>query len=48
MLTTFNFIHRLMSKDLKHEKDAGELKEKISYLTNNFVNLYKPSKNILC
>ena len=36
-----------MSKDLKHEKDAGEVKAKISYLANNYVNTYKPSKNTL-
>ena len=36
-----------MSKDLKHEKDAGEVKAKMSYLANNDVNAYKPSKNIL-
>ena len=37
-----------MSKDLKHEKDAGEVKAKMCYLTNNYVNVYKPSKNTLC
>ena len=47
-LTTFDFIHRSMSKDLKHEKDSGEVKAKMSYLANNYVNAYKPSKNILC
>ena len=47
VLTTFDFIHRSMSKDLKHEKDAGEVKAKMSYLANNYVNTYKPSKNTL-
>ena len=36
-----------MSKDLKNEKDAGEVKAKMSYLANNYVNAYKPSKNAL-
>ena len=47
VLTTFDFIHRSMSKDLKHEKDAGKVKAKISYLTNKYVNTYKSSKNTL-
>ena len=37
-----------MSKDLKLEKDAGEVKAKMYYLANNYVNTYKPSKNTLC
>ena len=36
-----------MSKDLKHEQNAGEVKAKMSYLANNYVNAYKPS-NTLC
>ena len=36
-----------MSKDLKPEKDAGKVKAKMSYLANNYVNTYKPSKNTL-
>ena len=36
-----------MSKDLKHEKDAGEVKAKISYLANNYVSTCKPSENAL-
>ena len=36
-----------MSKDLKNEKDAREVKAKMSYLANNYVNAYKPSKNAL-
>ena len=36
-----------MSKDLKHEKDAGKVKAKMSYLANSYVNTYKPSKNTL-
>ena len=48
VLTTFDFIHRLMSKYLKHEKDAGEVKAKMFYLANNHVNAYKLSKNTIC
>ena len=47
MLTTFDFIHWSMSKDLKHEKDVGEVKAKMSYLANNYVNTYKPLENTL-
>ena len=32
---------------MKHEKDAGAVKAKMSYLANNYVNAYKPSKNAL-
>ena len=48
MLTTFDFIHWSMSKELKHENDTGEVEAKMSYLANNYVNTYKPSKNTLC
>ena len=48
VLTTFDFIHQSMSKDLKLEKDAGEVKAKMYYPANNYVNTYKPSKNTLC
>ena len=47
VLTTLDFIHPSMSKDLKHEKDAGEVKAKISYLANNYVSTCKPSENAL-
>ena len=47
VFTTFDFIYRSISKDLSHEKDAGEVKVKISILANNYVNLFKPSKNNL-
>ena len=47
VLTTFDFIHRSMNKDLKHEKDGGAVKAKMSYLANNYVNAYKSSKNAL-
>ena len=35
MLTTPDFVHRAMSKDLKIKRDAGEVKTKLSYLTNS-------------
>ena len=36
-----------MNKDLKYNRDAGEVKAKLSYLANSYVNLYKPTKNVL-
>ena len=47
VLTTFDFIHRAMSKDLQDVKEAGEVKAKMFYLANNYLNSYKPSKNKL-
>ena len=47
VLTTFDFIHRAMSKDLQDVKEVGEVKAKMSYLANTYVNSYKPSKNAL-
>ena len=47
VLTTFDFIHRAMNKDLKDNRDAGEVKAKLSYLANSYVNSYKPTKNVL-
>ena len=38
VLTTFDFIHRAMNKDLKDNRDAGEVKAKLSYLANSYVN----------
>ena len=45
--STFDFIHRTMSKDLKDQKDTEEVKAKISYLANTYVNSYKPTKKTL-
>ena len=43
VLTTFDFIHQSMSKDLNHEKDAVKVKAKMSYLANNYVkNINNP------
>ena len=36
-----------MSKDLKDNRDVGELKAKLSYLAKSYVNSYKPTKNVL-
>ena len=33
-----------MSKHLKDQKDTGEVKAKISYFANTYVNSYKPTK----
>ena len=44
ILSTFNFIHQAMRKDLKDQKDNGEVKAKKSYLANTYVDSYKPTK----
>ena len=36
-----------MSKNLKNNRDAGEIKVKWPYLANSYVSLYKPTKNVL-
>ena len=36
-----------MTKDLKNEKQSGELKAKLSNLANTYVNNYRPSKYAL-
>lgn len=41
VLTSFDFILKKMTKDLKNEKQAGEL---LSNLANSYVNNYRPSK----
>ena len=43
-LTTFDFMLRAITKDLKNEKQSGELKVKLSNLANTYVNNYKPQK----
>ena len=47
MLTTFDFIHRAMNKDIKDNRDAGEVKTKLSYLSNSYANSYKPTRTFL-
>ena len=47
ILTTFNFIHRAMTNDLKTKKHSGELETKMSHLGNSHVNAYKPTKTSL-
>ena len=47
ILTTFDFIHRAMTKDLRDEKQSGEVKTKISNLAHSYVNSYKPTLHAL-
>ena len=46
-LTTFDFIHRAMAKDLRDEKQSGEVKTKISNLAHCYVNSYKSTLHAL-
>ena len=41
----FEIIHRLMTKDLKHDEQAGEVKTQLSYLASSYINNYKPNKS---
>ena len=43
-MTTFDFILRTITKDLKNEERSDELKAKRSNLANTYVNNYRPSK----
>ena len=47
ILTTFDFIHCAMTKDLRDEKQSGEVKTKISNLGHSYVNSYKPTLHAL-
>ena len=47
ILTTIDFIHRAMTKDLRDEKQSGEVKTKISNLAHSYVNSYKPTLHAL-
>ena len=47
ILTTFDFIHHAMTKDLRDEKQSGEVKTKISNLAHSYVNSYKPTLHAL-
>ena len=47
ILTTFDFIPRAVTNDLKDRKYLDELKTKMSHLANSYVNVYKPTKNYL-
>ena len=44
VLTIFVFIHGAMNKDPKDNRNVGEVKAKLSYLANLYVNSYKPTK----
>ena len=44
ILTSFDFIHcAMMTKDLRDEKQPGEVKTKISCLLHSHVNSYTPT-----
>ena len=47
ILSMFDFIHPVMTKDLRDEKQSGEVKTKISNLTHSYVNSYKPTLHAL-
>ena len=47
ILTTFDFIHRAMAKDLRDEKQSGEVKTKISNMAHSYANSYKPTLHAL-
>ena len=47
ILTTIDFIHRTVTKDLRDEKQSGEVKTKISNLAHSYVNSYKPTLHAL-
>ena len=47
ILTTFDFIHPMMAKDLRDEKQSGKVKTKISNLAHSYVNSYKPTLHAL-
>ena len=47
ILTTFDFIHRAMTQDLKDKKQSGEVKTKISNFAHSHVNSYQPTLHAL-
>ena len=47
VLKTFDFIHRAMTKNLRDEKQSGEVKTKISNLAHSYVNSYEPTLHAL-
>ena len=47
ILTTFDFIHHVVAKDFRDEKQSGEVKTKISNLAHSYVNSYKPTLHAL-
>ena len=42
-ILTFDFIHGAITKDLRDEKQSGEVKTKISNLAYSYVNSYNPT-----
>ena len=47
ILSTFESIHRTLSRDLKYQNQSGELKASLSNLANVYLSTYKPTKNTL-
>ena len=47
ILSTFESIHRTLSRDLKYENQYGELKASLSNLANVYWSTCKPTKNTL-
>ena len=47
ILTTFDFLHHEITKDLRDEKQSGEVKTKISNLAHSYVNSYKATLHAL-
>ena len=47
ILATFDIMHRVMLNDIKDTKDKGKLKSEISFIANNYVDNYKPSKSTM-
>ena len=47
ILATFEQIHRSLSRNLKDERNPGELKAMISNLANVYWSSYKPTQNTL-
>ena len=47
ILTTFDFIHRTLAKDLRDEEQSGEVKRKISNFAHSYGYSYKPTLHAL-
>ena len=47
ILSTFESIHRTLSRDLKYENQSGELNASLLDLANVYWLTYKPTKNTL-
>ena len=47
ILSTFDFFHGTIPKDLRDQKQSGKVKTKISNLTHSYVNSHKPTLHAL-